>query len=361
MEQGGSTIIGRTIEYIHGNLIPLGLIAGGTVFMQYHGGLYWADLAGPVTGWLAMGIIDIGALWLWYRRGFWLIPALAMTAILVGTAGWQIAAPLRQEMARREASAIDTAQTVARAALRVSILRDEIAGLEISLETFLRNSRRRTGWRKDIRSATKALAERRAALRASAAASAPRAASAFSFAYFWRAAAENYRALLTLAALLAIELLRVAAVFWLSRRFGAAASIASSRPVGASRNTKTQPAFPAGGPSLAERPSGAPGAPGSSQSGPGRSIPQEQERVAVNEAVPINDLAIRRLQIAIKERIERDGISAAEWCRERRIHKRDLSYLFNHFQRSSKGKQTLSPRKIHELAERFLSADRDAK
>lgn len=70
----------------------------------------------------------------------------------------------------------------------------------------------------------------------------------------------------------------------------------------------------------------------------------------------VDDVTIRRLQRTISDAITASGLSAAKWCEREQLSAPDISKLGKHFERRRNGTETLSDRKIRDLAQRYLPA-----
>jgi hypothetical protein len=134
------------------------IILTATALMQWHGIQFWTSYVGIETGWAWSISLELAALWLWVKgAGHRWLAFLASCLLLAGPL-FHIAEP-----ALRASSQVEIADR--NHALAVEDATVEIATLESSLETALRNSEARTGWLNDIQQTRESLSTARQQLR----------------------------------------------------------------------------------------------------------------------------------------------------------------------------------------------------
>lgn len=150
-------VVGRSDSVIERAMLPLVLL-GSIGLLQYHSIQFWALQVGG-TGWAWSVLLEVAALWLWYapRTHRRLLGLVASLLLLAGPL-YVVTSPIISHDYFERTGA-------ERRAMTVSALEDEIAQLESSLATFLRNSEVRPGWLPTIQRTQDAIIERRASLR----------------------------------------------------------------------------------------------------------------------------------------------------------------------------------------------------
>jgi hypothetical protein len=132
------------------------LLAGGIALIQWHAIAFWSNAIDQATGWAWSVLLELIALWLWYRPRTRLL-AFITTALVLSGPLYQVTRPLVQEFTY---TAAESASEPARA----SLLREAIAAEEKALHTFLANSAERSGWLPAIEQARASLNGKRAEL-----------------------------------------------------------------------------------------------------------------------------------------------------------------------------------------------------
>lgn len=135
---------------------PWLLLIGGVGLIQYHAIAFWSTAIEPATGWAWSVLLELIALWMWYRPRTRLLASVTTALVLSGPL-YQVTSPLVQEFTH---NASEKASEPARA----SLLREAIAAEEKALQTFLANSAERSGWLPAIEQARESLDSKRTKL-----------------------------------------------------------------------------------------------------------------------------------------------------------------------------------------------------
>lgn len=311
----------KILRWLESLLWPALLLVVGLVIVQAHAIPYWQERAGAALGVVWSLGLEAAALWLLYQpgrraRAGGLLVALALVAVPL----WQVTRPAIADLALARAQAAE---------LRASD--GSIAEARAAVAYYRDLADRRLGWQGKISEAEAGLADARGRRDTLTAALATRG--------NWRWAIELGPVALSL---ILFQAMNVVAIRTLARARWATAL----NPASGDRVHGELAVHPAG-----REPPAVP-AP-AVNSPPARELPSEQ-------GLPADEFTVHRLQRAIRELVQASGGNAAEWCRVNSVHKRDLSYLFNHARLRAEGKRTLSPEKIAELAARFLASGESA-
>ena len=115
------------------------ILIGTIGLLQWHGGWFWYNQIGW-TGVLSSVLVEITALYLWYRRGFWnTTAALIGSLIIIGGPLYNVASPLATTSVAASADLIGVQQ-------QIQAARNEIIQGTDTLNTYLKNSEQRGGW-----------------------------------------------------------------------------------------------------------------------------------------------------------------------------------------------------------------------
>lgn len=148
---------GRDESAIERAMLPLVLL-GSIGLLQYHSIQFWMVQVGG-TGWAWSVLLEGAALWFWYApRTLRRLLGLVASLLLLTGPLYVVTSPIiSHDYFERTGAEKRT--------MAASVLEAEIAQLESSLATFLRNSEARPGWLPTIQRTQDAIIERRANLR----------------------------------------------------------------------------------------------------------------------------------------------------------------------------------------------------
>lgn len=365
---------------------PALLLAGGMVLLQVHAIPYWQARAGLALGVLWSLQLEGTALWLLYQPGAnYRRMGMVTAAVLIGVPLWQISQPVVKHFDAVQSGAQSTADA---GAVRAESRReDRIGTRKARVETYRRQLNAAMDALAAAVDAEPAQQRRLAQARAGAQARYDAAENALEAAQdaedrpapiptgiasigwldWLRAAAD---VLPGAASLILFQWMNVTAILALSRyRHG----LPAPKPPPPPTEPDPPPRRPAPKPeSLPEAEtivptvvSAQPAAPETAsqpEMKPAGESPVSVKPLAPTVAGPrvtrplrlADEMTIRRLQHELAGRIRASGGTAADWCRAEKVAPRDLSFLLNHFERVSQGKDIISVPKLAELVARYL-------
>lgn len=115
------------------------ILIGTICLLQWHGGWFWYNQIGW-TGVVSSVLVEITALYLWYRRGFWnTTAALIGSLIIIGGPLYNVASPLATTTVAASADLTGVQQ-------QIQTARNEITQRTETLNTYQKNSEERGGW-----------------------------------------------------------------------------------------------------------------------------------------------------------------------------------------------------------------------
>ncbi len=332
-------------------LLAPAVLVGSVVLLQYHSIVFWNHHVGGL-GWAWSLLLELAALWLWYKRSF-ALRVFGFWASLLLLAGpfYTVSAPLLE---RDQAEA----QTAERREQTIASLNDEIRSLERELDTYLKNSESRHGWHIRIDDTRSRLADRRERLRTALAVGEQATLS------WLRQAVIVMQAI----ALVLFQFTSVLAVTSISRHRRAmrepfplpqdSAVVSVRMPAPASdgewETGATGGSF--GNDRLSDRfPDGTAGAMSCSMRG-AKQLPVGTARGAMETAgsqVQLTVELIEQIAEAFTDYLDQHKLSQNTFATEYNYNRRDLSLLKNHRANMRDGRRTASEATIRRLGEQF--------